>query len=159
MANNSSNNLQQQSKVRLPNTTKRHLTDGTTAGLMAHHRERPLTVYEKKFLLCVERGDTVSVRKFLNSHLNLLSTGKFSIDCHDPLGRTALILAIENENMDMIELLLSSGASLGDGLLHAISEEYVEAVEALLKHEEQIHKPGTPYVSCESTFIRFFFSF
>lgn len=133
--------------VRLPDTTKRHLTDGTTAGLMAHHRERPLTVYEKKFLLCVERGDTVSVRKFLTSHQNLTTTGKFSIDCHDPLGRTALILAIENENMDMIELLLSSGASLGDSLLHAISEEYVEAVEALLKHEEQIHKPGTPYVS------------
>ena len=32
-------------------------------GLMAHHRERPLTVYEKKFLLCAERGDVVSVRK------------------------------------------------------------------------------------------------
>lgn len=32
-------------------------------GLMAHHRERPLTVFEKKFLLCAERGDVVSVRK------------------------------------------------------------------------------------------------
>ena len=36
---------------------------GKNVGLMAHLRERPLTVYEKKFLLCAERGDIVSVRK------------------------------------------------------------------------------------------------
>lgn len=34
-----------------------------------------------------------------------------------------------------------------DSLLHAIKEEYVEAVELLLEHEEKIHKPGQPYVS------------
>ena len=34
-----------------------------------------------------------------------------------------------------------------DALLHAISEEYVEAVEILLDHEATIHKPGEPHVS------------
>lgn len=34
-----------------------------------------------------------------------------------------------------------------DALLHAIKEEYVEAVEILLEWEERIHKPGQPYVS------------
>ena len=34
-----------------------------------------------------------------------------------------------------------------DALLHAINEEYVEAVEVLLEHEETIHKPGEPHVS------------
>jgi transient receptor potential cation channel subfamily C len=36
---------------------------------------------------------------------------------------------------------------LQDALLHAIKEEYVEAVELLLEHEETHHKPGMPYVS------------
>ena len=33
-----------------------------------------------------------------------------------------------------------------DALLHAINEEYVEAVEVLLEHEEMIHKPGNLHV-------------
>ena len=31
-------------------------------------------------------------------------------------------------------------------MLHAINEEYVEAVEVLLEHEEGIHKEGEPHV-------------
>ena len=34
-----------------------------------------------------------------------------------------------------------------DALLHAINEEYVEAVEVLLEHEELIHRPGELHVS------------
>lgn len=30
----------------------------------------------------------------------------FSIDCMDPLGRSAIIMAIENENFELIQLLL-----------------------------------------------------
>lgn len=37
--------------------------------------------------------------------------------------------------------------SLQDGLLHAIKEEYVEAVEILLEWEEKTHKPGQAYVN------------
>ena len=33
-----------------------------------------------------------------------------------------------------------------DALLHAINEEFVEAVEVLLEHEETIHQEGTPHV-------------
>ena len=56
-------------------------------------------------------------------------------------------MAVENENMELMEVLIKYGIDPGDSLLHAISEEYVEAVEVLLQHEERIHKPGTPYVS------------
>ena len=31
-----------------------------------------------------------------------------NIDCVDPLGRTALLMAIDNENMEMVELLLEN---------------------------------------------------
>lgn len=70
-----------------------------------------------------------------------------NIDCTDPLNRSALITAIENENMDLIQLLLKAGIKVKDALLHAIKEEYVEAVELLLEWEEKIHVVGEPYVS------------
>ena len=34
-----------------------------------------------------------------------------------------------------------------DALLHAINEEYVEAVEVLLEHEESIHRDGELWVT------------
>ena len=43
---------------------------------------------------------------------------------------------------------------LQDALLHAIKEEYVEAVEILLEWEEKIHVPGQPYVSFFPTEIK-----
>lgn len=39
------------------------------------------------------------------------------------------------------------GFHFQDALLHAIKEEYVEAVEILLQHEEKTHVAGQPYVS------------
>ena len=35
----------------------------------------------------------------------------FDIDCVDPLGRTGLVIAIENENIELIQYLLESGIS------------------------------------------------
>ena len=40
-----------------------------------------------------------------------------------------------------------------DALLHAINEEYVEAVEVLLDHEETIHQEGEPWVSQIPNFL------
>lgn len=74
---------------------------------------------------------------------------QLNINCVDPLNRSALIAAIENENFELIRILLDEGINVKDALLHAISEEYVEAVELLLYHEETNHQPGQPYV-CES---------
>lgn len=72
---------------------------------------------------------------------------EFNINCVDPLNRSALISAIENENIELIRILLEAGIEVKDALLHAISEEYVEAVEMLLQYEERIHEPEKPYVS------------
>ena len=51
----------------------------------------------------------------------------------DPLGRSALSIAIINENPEMMELLLEEGIQVKDSLLLAIAEEYVEGVELLLQ--------------------------
>ncbi|XP_076315629.1 LOW QUALITY PROTEIN: transient receptor potential-gamma protein-like [Tachypleus tridentatus] len=104
--------------------------------------EGQLSLAEKKFLLSVERGDLASVRRCLESNRE---KGNMNINCVDPLGRSALLMAIDNENLEMLELLIGFHIEMKDALLHAISEEYVEAVEKLLEHEEKVHKNGEPH--------------
>lgn len=70
-----------------------------------------------------------------------------NINCVDSFGRGALTLAIDGENLEMVELLIIMGVETKDALLEAINQEFVEAVELLLEHEELIHKEGDPYVS------------
>lgn len=72
---------------------------------------------------------------------------ELDINCVDPLNRSALVTAIENENIELIQILLEEGIRVGDALLHAIKEEYIEAVELLLQWEEGHHAVGEPYVS------------
>nr|CAB02410.1 Trp protein [Calliphora vicina] len=105
--------------------------------------EYVLTETEKTFILACERGDIASVKVIIEE--NKGAPEKFNINCVDPMNRSALISAIENENFDLMIVLLEEGIDVGDALLHAISEEYVEAVEELLQWEETHHKEGTPY--------------
>lgn len=61
-------------------------------------------------------------------------------------------MKIKCEHKELVETIVSTFTKIlhflkvNDALLHAISEEYVEAVEMLLYHEETTHKPGDPYV-------------
>lgn len=127
--------------------------------------ESLLTPTEKKFLLYAERGDVATVRRWVFYKSIPKHTQKFfsrlieeyadrpdelHINCVDPLNRSALVTAIENENIELVHTLLEKGIRVKDSLLHAIKEEYVEAVEVLLEWEEQIHVPGQPYVSFHS---------
>lgn len=59
-----------------------------------------------------------------SSHININTT--------DSLGRSALMIAIDNENLEIVELLVDHCDNTYDALLHAISVEFVEAVEVLL---------------------------
>ncbi|XP_071525440.1 transient receptor potential-gamma protein-like [Panulirus ornatus] len=107
-----------------------------------HQEMGQLSTEEKRFLLSVERGDVAGVRRML---VRAKETGAMNINCVDPLGRSALLMAIDNENLEMVELLIEYKVETKDALLHAISEEYVEAVEVLLDHEETVHVPGEPH--------------
>ncbi|KAH8404922.1 hypothetical protein KR222_010490 [Zaprionus bogoriensis] len=97
-----------------------------------HQEIRQLTLEEKKFLLAVERGDMAGTRRMLQKAQD---TENINVNCVDPLGRTALLMAIDNENLEMVELLINYNVDTKDALLHSISEEFVEAVEVLLDHE------------------------
>ncbi|PAV58403.1 hypothetical protein WR25_23941 [Diploscapter pachys] len=91
---------------------------------------------EKEFLLACERGDIGSARKLLAER----DKNHFNVNCLDPLGRNALLIAIENENIEMIELLLKYEIETGDAILYAIVEENVEAVEIIVDHLETLDK-------------------
>ncbi|XP_073469388.1 short transient receptor potential channel 4 isoform X2 [Aquarana catesbeiana] len=95
--------------------------------------ESELSPYEKAYLTSVEKGDYASVKQALDEAEIYF---KININCIDPLGRTALLIAIENENLELIELLLSYNVYVGDALLHAIRKEVVGAVELLLNHKK-----------------------
>ncbi|KAJ0179620.1 hypothetical protein K1T71_005332 [Dendrolimus kikuchii] len=128
----------------LDNKVKRHSIHGMTEeeNVVRPHQEMAvLSLEEKKYLLGVERGDVAGTRRVLQ---RARDTGHINVDCVDPLGRSALLMAIDNENLEMVELLLEFGVETRDALLHAISEEFVEAVEALLDHEERTKKDGEP---------------
>lgn len=95
-------------------------------------KEPPLNLAEKQYILAVERGDLAGVRHALEEaeiYFNI------NINCKDPLGRSALLIAIQNENVEIIELVLRHHVHVGSALLHAIDEEVVEAVELLLNYK------------------------
>ncbi|XP_066908421.1 transient receptor potential-gamma protein isoform X2 [Halyomorpha halys] len=148
-------------KPKIPSNVKRHSIHGMMEEenvVRPHQEMAQLTLDEKKFLLAVERGDVASTRRLLNGISQrlfsffmskwmlqkALETNYINFNCVDPLGRSALLMAIDNENPEMVELLIEHRVETKDALLHAISEEFVEAVEALLEHEEMLAKPGQP---------------
>uniref|UniRef100_A0A8C5MJK9 Short transient receptor potential channel 1 n=1 Tax=Leptobrachium leishanense TaxID=445787 RepID=A0A8C5MJK9_9ANUR len=89
------------------------------------------TLDEKLFLLACEKGDYYMVKKLLEENS---STDNLNINSVDVLGRNAITIAIENENLDILQLLLDHGCQSTDALLVAIDSEVVGAVDILLNH-------------------------
>ncbi|XP_058614320.1 short transient receptor potential channel 5-like isoform X3 [Onychostoma macrolepis] len=95
--------------------------------------EVELSAKERAYLTAVEKGDYAGVKQALEEaeiYYNI------NVNCLDPLGRSALLIAIENENLEVMELLLSHGVHMGDALLYAIRKEVVGAVELLLSYKK-----------------------
>lgn len=88
------------------------------------------TLDEKLFLLACEKGDYYMVKKLLDENRH----GELNINCVDVLGRDAVTITIENENLDILQLLLEHGCQATDALLVAIDSEVVGAVDILLNH-------------------------
>ncbi|OCT93079.1 hypothetical protein XELAEV_18016146mg [Xenopus laevis] len=114
--------------------------------------ESELSPSEKAYLSAVEKGDYASVKQALEEAEIYF---KININCIDPLGRTALLIAIENENLELIELLLSYNVYVGDALLHAIRKEVVEAVELLLNHKKPSREKQVPPILLDKQFSEF----
>lgn len=74
------------------------------------------------------------------------------------MGRTAIVHAIINEDLPMVKLLISAGVEAQDALLHAISKEFVEAVEFLLDHEESVIPAGEQHVRTPHFYLHSFYN-
>ncbi|KAJ8275579.1 hypothetical protein COCON_G00073310 [Conger conger] len=114
--------------------------------------ESELSTQEKAYLSAVEKGDYASVTQALEEAEIYF---KININCIDPLGRTALLIAIENENLEIVELLLGFNVYVGDALLHAIRKEVVGAVELLLNHKRPSGGMQVPPILLDKQFSDF----
>ncbi|MGH0145634.1 UNVERIFIED_CONTAM: hypothetical protein FKN15_006212 [Acipenser sinensis] len=114
--------------------------------------ESELSPSEKAYLSAVEKGDYATVKLALEEAEIYF---KININCIDPLGRTALLIGIENENLEIIELLLSFNVYVGDALLHAIRKEVVGAVELLLNHKKPSGEKQVPPILLDKQFSDF----
>ncbi|XP_074771232.1 short transient receptor potential channel 5 isoform X1 [Athene noctua] len=114
--------------------------------------EAELSLEEKAYLSAVEKGDYASVKHALQEaeiYYNI------NINCMDPLGRSALLIAIENENLEIMELLLSHSVYVGDALLYAIRKEVVGAVELLLNYRKPSGEKQVPTLMMDTQFSEF----
>ncbi|XP_016312479.1 short transient receptor potential channel 5-like [Sinocyclocheilus anshuiensis] len=114
--------------------------------------EVELSPEERSFLSAVEKGDYAGVQHALREaevYYNI------DVNCVDPLGRSALLIAIENENLEVMELLLDHGVNTGDALLYAIRKEVVGAVELLLSHRKPSGEKQVPSLMMDAQFSEF----
>ncbi|XP_054577599.1 short transient receptor potential channel 1 isoform X2 [Eptesicus fuscus] len=115
---------------------------------------------EKLFLLACDKGDYYMVKKILEES----SSGDLNINCVDVLGRNAVTITIENENLDILQLLLDYGCQklmeqiqnpeysttmdIAPVILAAHRNNY-EILTMLLKQDVSLPKPHA--VGCECT--------
>ncbi|KAI3376093.1 hypothetical protein L3Q82_016619 [Scortum barcoo] len=118
--------------------------------------EVELSAEERAYLTAVEKAylrvTTLGVKHALREaevYYNM------DVNCLDPLGRSALLIAIENENLEIMELLLDHGIHTGDALLYAIRKEVVGAVELLLSHRRPSGEKQVPSLMMDSQFSEF----
>ncbi|VEL38185.1 unnamed protein product [Protopolystoma xenopodis] len=96
--------------------------------------EGELARAERHFLYAVEQGDSATVKRMLDNP----TAYNINVNCTDAIGRDALRIAIENEQIELLELLVSyPTVELKDSLLHAINEENLLAVEIILQTQSE----------------------
>ncbi|XP_058042022.1 short transient receptor potential channel 6 isoform X1 [Ahaetulla prasina] len=97
---------------------------------MFNDHSTSLSIEEERFLEAAEYGNIPVVRKMLEECTSL------NVNCVDYMGQNALQLAVANEHLEIIELLLKKEnlSRVGDALLLAISKGYIRIVEAILNH-------------------------
>ncbi|XP_076470578.1 short transient receptor potential channel 7-like isoform X3 [Babylonia areolata] len=97
---------------------------------LSNDKNRSLTTVEEEFIYAAEFGDIPTVKRVLEEHPN------FSVDYSDILGRTPLRLAVGNEHLEVVELLLDrcNLSTIHEALLQAISAGHEQIAETVLKH-------------------------
>nr|KAG5713048.1 hypothetical protein BaRGS_021842 [Batillaria attramentaria] len=97
---------------------------------LSSDKNRSLSSLEEDFIFAAEFGDIPTVQRVLVENPN------FSVDYNDILGRTPLRLAVGNEHLEVVELLLDrcNLSTIHEALLQAISAGHEQIAETILKH-------------------------
>ncbi|XP_071947981.1 short transient receptor potential channel 4-like [Antedon mediterranea] len=85
---------------------------------------------EQLFIQAVERGDRKAIT------FALANAPDLNINCTDSEGKTALVLAIQNGNSDIVKILLENNIQLGDAMLKAVDEQFIEGVKLICEHSK-----------------------
>ncbi|ESO93675.1 hypothetical protein LOTGIDRAFT_177244 [Lottia gigantea] len=84
---------------------------------------------ERLFLDAAEKGDKHTMMRLLQGSTPV------NVNCTNMLGRSAIQIAVDNENTEIVELLLKEdGVKIGDALLYAIREGVFRIVEMIIEH-------------------------
>ncbi|XP_033110107.1 short transient receptor potential channel 5-like isoform X2 [Anneissia japonica] len=90
---------------------------------------------EQLFIQAVQRGDRKAIT------FALANAPDLNINCVDSEGKTALVLAIQNGNSDIVKILLDNNIQLGDSLLKAVDEQFIEGVKLICEHSKSKNIP------------------
>ncbi|XP_071508426.1 short transient receptor potential channel 4-like isoform X2 [Diadema antillarum] len=95
----------------------------------------PENSVESLFLQAVERGDRKAILFALENAPDL------NINCTDADDNSALVVAIQNGNSDIVKLLLDHNIQLGDSLLRAVDAQFTQAVRMICDHIKKKNIP------------------
>lgn len=91
-----------------------------------------LTKQQRHLLKLVDEGDLFEVEEYLKDNPTL------DINGIDYQGRSALTIAIENQNEELVEYFISqNNIRFGDALLRAVKEGNLTVVETLVEAQER----------------------
>ena len=104
-----------------------------------------LTDEERVFINAAAMGDVPIIRQSLEE-----TEVTLNVNCVDYMGRNALHLAVDSENMEVVELLLDklSFECIEEALLHAISKGSTKIVKCVIEHpnfiagDDQLRRAG-----------------
>nr|CDS18731.1 short transient receptor potential channel 6 [Echinococcus granulosus] len=127
------------------------LKDATSASkkaagcLFTNFEDVRLTDEERVYLNAASIGDVGVIRMSLE---DADSSPNFNVNCVDYMGRNALHLAVDSENIEAIEMLLDklSFECIEEALLHGISKGLVKIVRVIIEHPN--------YMACEERLKR-----
>ncbi|XP_053645318.1 transient-receptor-potential-like protein isoform X2 [Cherax quadricarinatus] len=116
-------------KVRPSRSVKHRRSLTTSLGLEPIKDGHMMDPKERVFLEAAERGDKHTMMRCLSP------PSAVNVNCTDILGRSAIQIAVDNENVEIVELLLlQENVKIGDALLYAITEGVYKIVEMLINH-------------------------
>uniref|UniRef100_A0A0K0CZW9 ANK_REP_REGION domain-containing protein n=1 Tax=Angiostrongylus cantonensis TaxID=6313 RepID=A0A0K0CZW9_ANGCA len=116
-------------RPRMRNYTLGNMPPPPAVNIRTHDMISP---QERRFLEAAERGDKPTLQECL---LKKDDETPLNVNCLDSMGRSALEIAVDNENIEVVDLLLKHpDIRIGNALLCAIREGVYRLVEMQVNH-------------------------